>query len=127
MPKANNAGATYYGMEGHVEDAHARVSELDPSRNADGTVVDNLESDERAFDDEGRELSGEEKEKALAAQREEQEKRSGEQESERSEERETREREEGPGDGQESEVSRVNAPNAPAGRSRTTQRGASKK
>ncbi len=51
MPKANANGATYYGVEGHVLDSHDRVSELDPSRNVDGTVVDNFESDERDMED----------------------------------------------------------------------------
>lgn len=51
MPKANAAGGTYYGYEGLVEDANNRVSELDPSRNADGTVVDGFESEERDLSD----------------------------------------------------------------------------
>jgi len=47
MPKANHVGATYYGYEGHVEDAHGRFSELDPSRNVDGSTVDGFESEDR--------------------------------------------------------------------------------
>lgn len=51
MPKATHAGATYYGYEGTVVDARDRVSELDPSRNVDGSVVDGFESDERTIED----------------------------------------------------------------------------
>jgi len=47
MPKSNHGGATYYGNEGIVEDANGRLSQLDPSRNVDGSVVDGFESDER--------------------------------------------------------------------------------
>lgn len=59
MPKTNdNTGATYAGYEGVVEHAGGPgstrpggLSELDPSRNLDGSVVDNFESDERELDD----------------------------------------------------------------------------
>lgn len=48
MPKKSEAtGATYQGHEGIVEDANQRLWEVDPSRNANGTVVDGFESDER--------------------------------------------------------------------------------
>jgi hypothetical protein len=48
MPKKSEAtGATFAGHEGIVEDANQRLWEVDPSRNADGTVVDGFESDER--------------------------------------------------------------------------------
>lgn len=47
-PKKSEAtGATFAGHEGIVEDANQRLWEVDPSRNADGTVVDGFESDER--------------------------------------------------------------------------------
>jgi len=51
MPKANHGGATFYGYEGVVLDSHDRPSELDPSRNVDGSVVDGYESDERDLTD----------------------------------------------------------------------------
>lgn len=51
MPKTNAGGATYAGHEGLVVDGEGKVSELDPSRNADGTVVDGYESDERDLKD----------------------------------------------------------------------------
>lgn len=51
MPKTSESGATYYGHEGLVEDGQGKVSELDPSRNADGSVVEGFESDERELDD----------------------------------------------------------------------------
>lgn len=48
MPKKSEAtGATYAGHEGIVQDANQQLWEVDPSRNADGTVVDGFESDER--------------------------------------------------------------------------------
>jgi hypothetical protein len=51
MPKTNQAGATYDGHEGLVTDGEGKVSELDPSRNPDGSVVDGYESDERELKD----------------------------------------------------------------------------
>ncbi len=60
MPKTNDAsGATYEGHEGVVEHAGGYastrrpdgLSELDPSRNLDGTVVEGFESDEREIED----------------------------------------------------------------------------
>jgi hypothetical protein len=51
MPKINQAGATYYGQEGLVTNGDGVISQLDPSRNADGTVVDGYESDERELED----------------------------------------------------------------------------
>jgi hypothetical protein len=51
MPKINQAGATYYGQEGLVTNGDGVISQLDPSRNADGTVVDGYESDERDLED----------------------------------------------------------------------------
>lgn len=51
-PKINEAGAaSFYGNEGHVTNAVGAVSELDPSRNADGSVVDGYESDEREIEE----------------------------------------------------------------------------
>lgn len=55
MPKTSHAGSTYYGQEGHVVDAEGKVSELDPSRNADGSVVDGFDSEERDLSDDDRE------------------------------------------------------------------------
>jgi hypothetical protein len=51
MPKTNHGGATYYGHEGIVENARGELSQLDPSRNVDGSVVDGFESDERQLED----------------------------------------------------------------------------
>jgi len=51
MPKTNHAGSTYYGHEGIVDHADGKLSQLDPSINYDGTVVDNFESDERELID----------------------------------------------------------------------------
>jgi hypothetical protein len=51
MPKTNYAGATYAGHEGIVENAVGELSQLDPSRNVDGSVVDGFESDERELDE----------------------------------------------------------------------------
>lgn len=50
MPKTNVNGATYAGNDGIVEDAVGRLSQLDPSRNLDGSVVDGFESDEREIE-----------------------------------------------------------------------------
>ncbi len=47
MPKTNHEGSTYFGAEGLVDHADGKVSQLDPSRNVDGTVVDGYESDDR--------------------------------------------------------------------------------
>ncbi len=47
MPKTNHEGSTYYGADGLVDHADGKVSQLDPSRNVDGGVVDGFESDER--------------------------------------------------------------------------------
>lgn len=52
MPKTNHAGATYYGHEGVVEDANGKLSQLDSSRNLDGSVVDGFESEDREPSDE---------------------------------------------------------------------------
>lgn len=60
MPKTNDAtGATYDGYQGVVEHAGGAgstrpggLSELDPSRNIDGSVVDGFESDEREISEE---------------------------------------------------------------------------
>ncbi len=64
MPKANHGGATFYGYEGVVLDSHDRPSELDPSRNVDGSVVEGFESDERDLTDR---KDGEAPEDALAS------------------------------------------------------------
>lgn len=54
MPKINAEGMpTSAGMEGHVLGADGREHEIDPSRNADGTVVDGYESDQRELKDRG--------------------------------------------------------------------------
>lgn len=60
MPKIDAQGnATAYGMEGIVENAEGGLSELDPSRNVDGSTVDGFESDERPYlKDEEREVAG---------------------------------------------------------------------
>lgn len=47
MPKTNYSGATAFGLSGIVENAYGERSELDPSKNLDGTTVDGFESDER--------------------------------------------------------------------------------
>lgn len=53
MPKTNDGGgATYAGFTGVVEHADGRLSELDPERNLDGTLVegehpDHAEGEER--------------------------------------------------------------------------------
>jgi hypothetical protein len=48
MPKNDAQGrATAYGSEGIIRNAEGGLSELDPSRNLDGTAVDGYESDER--------------------------------------------------------------------------------
>jgi hypothetical protein len=48
MPKVSASGAaTAYGQEGIVRNAEGGLSELDPSRNLDGTPVDGFTSDER--------------------------------------------------------------------------------
>lgn len=53
MPKTNdNTGATYAGQEGIVEHADGSLSELDPSRNVDGSPVDGFQSDEDETPDE---------------------------------------------------------------------------
>ena len=59
MPKTNDAsGATYLGHEGIVEHAGGAgstrpggLSEVDVSRNLDGTAVDGYESEEREVED----------------------------------------------------------------------------
>lgn len=58
MPKTSDyakhteqgGGATYEGQAGIVSHADGRLSELDPSVNLDGTVVDGFESEEREPD-----------------------------------------------------------------------------
>lgn len=53
MPKVSGSGnATAYGQEGHIVGADGVLSELDPSRNVDGSVVDGYESDERDLSEE---------------------------------------------------------------------------
>ena len=48
MPKINpDSNASAAGMEGIVTHATGKLSELDPSRNVDGTVYEEYESDER--------------------------------------------------------------------------------
>lgn len=54
MPKTNYGGATYAGHTGIVENAAGELSELDPSRNVDGSVVDGYESEDRDLKDEDR-------------------------------------------------------------------------
>lgn len=51
MPKTNHEGSTYYGHTGIVDHADGKLSQLDPSINYDGTVVDGFESDERELEE----------------------------------------------------------------------------
>ena len=51
MPKTNHAGATYFGHEGVVENAVGELSQLHPSRNLDGSVVDGYESEDQDLAD----------------------------------------------------------------------------
>lgn len=69
MPKVSASGqATAYGLEGIVRNAEGNLSELDPSRNLDGTAVDGFESDERDdLKDEKREVLGEDSEPRVQA------------------------------------------------------------
>jgi len=64
MPKTSDTnGATHAGMQGIVQAATGRLDEVDPSLNADGSVKDGFESDERpdledrSEDDQERELA----------------------------------------------------------------------
>jgi hypothetical protein len=52
MPKINAEGMpSSAGMTGHVVNARDEIHEVDPSRNADGTVRDGYESDARELQD----------------------------------------------------------------------------
>jgi type IV secretory pathway VirB10-like protein len=44
MPKATHAGATYYGEQGHVEDALGRLHELDPTKDVYGADTPGLDT-----------------------------------------------------------------------------------
>jgi len=56
MPKINpDSNASAEGMEGIVQHATGKLSELDPSRDVDGSVYPGFESDEREIEDEERE------------------------------------------------------------------------
>ena len=66
MPKTSDTnGATHAGMQGIVQAATGRLDEVDPSLNADGTVKDGFESDERP-DLEDRSEEDQERELAVA-------------------------------------------------------------
>lgn len=58
MPKVSGSGnASAYGQEGHIVGADGVLSELDPSRNVDGSVVDGYTSDEEPAGEEGEQPS----------------------------------------------------------------------
>ncbi len=57
MPKTNAGGATYHGHSGIVADGEGKLSELDPSRNVDGSVVEGFESEDRELTDRDAEVT----------------------------------------------------------------------
>lgn len=46
MPKISHAGPSYYGEQGHVEDALGRLHELDPTKTLNGDDTPGLVTDE---------------------------------------------------------------------------------
>lgn len=59
MPKINpDSNASAEGMEGIVTHATGKLSELDPSRDVDGSVYPEFESDERELEDHDSDANG---------------------------------------------------------------------